>query len=141
MMRNVADVGKFFLVNFPVIPEQRGNLTFVEGRRHVPFRIERIYYLYDVPSGATRAGHAHRTLEQVLIAISGSFTVIVDDGERIEHFLLNRPQVGLYIGPMLWRVIENFSSNAVCLALASKPFEEADYYRSYETFKQALSKT
>jgi oxalate decarboxylase/phosphoglucose isomerase-like protein (cupin superfamily) len=140
-MRNVTGgVGKSFVFDLPVIPEQRGNLTFAEGRRHVPFAIERIYYLYDVPSGATRAGHAHKTLEQVLIAISGSFTVIVDDGARAEHFLLNRPHVGLYIGPMLWRVIENFSSNAVCLALASKPFEEVDYYRSYEAFKQAVGK-
>jgi hypothetical protein len=141
-MRNMTGgIGKSFLLDMPVIPEPRGNLIFIEARRHVPFAIERIYYLYDVPSGATRAGHAHKTLEQVLIAISGSFTVIIDDGARSEHFLLNRPHVGLYIGPMLWRVIENFSSNAVCLALASKPFEEADYYRSYEIFKQAVGKT
>jgi oxalate decarboxylase/phosphoglucose isomerase-like protein (cupin superfamily) len=140
MRKVTGGVGKFFLLELPIVPEQRGNLTFVEAWRHVPFAIERIYYLYDVPSGATRAGHAHKTLEQVLIAISGSFTVILDDAGRAEHFLLNRPHMGLYIGPMLWRVIENFSSNAVCLALASKPFEEADYYRSYEAFKQAVRK-
>jgi hypothetical protein len=140
MPKFIPGVGKSFLFELPVVPEQRGNLTFVEGRRHIPFAIERIYYLYDIPTGATRAGHAHKALEQVLIAISGSFTVTIDDGENSEDFLLNRPNAGLYIGPMLWRVIKNFSSNAICLALASKPFDEGDYYRSYDAFKQAVEK-
>jgi mannose-6-phosphate isomerase-like protein (cupin superfamily) len=133
--------GKVFTVQLPVVLDRRGNLTFIEEFRHVPFAIKRIYYLYDVPAGATRAGHSHKELEQVLIAISGSFTVVVDDGVEARSFYLNHPNEGLYIGPSLWRVIENFSSNAVCLALASMPFDEGDYYRSYEAFKRSLAKT
>src|ERR1700730_14866098 len=132
--------GKVFLLELPVVPDRRGNLTFIEESRHVPFDIKRVYYLYDVPAGAKRAGHAHKALEQVLIAISGSFTVIVDDGMEEKRFTLNRPNVGLHIGPSLWRLIDNFSSNGICLALASMPFDEADYYRSYEAFKQAIGK-
>ena len=130
--------GRAFTFKLPIIPDARGNLTFVEGRRHLPFSIERVYYLYDVPSGAVRGGHAHRALEQVLIALSGSFDVLVDNGQTRERYSLNRSHIGLYIGPLVWREIDNFSSNAVCLVLASMWFDESDYFRTYEGFLEAL---
>jgi hypothetical protein len=124
------------LLDLPIVDDRRGNLTFIEGRRHVPFDIRRVYWLYDVPGGESRAGHAHRTLEQMLVAASGSFDVVLSDGVATETFTLNRSYVGLYIAPMTWREIVNFSSCAVCLALASMPYDESDYYRDYEEFVQ-----
>jgi hypothetical protein len=124
------------LLDLPIVDDRRGNLTFIEGRRHVPFDIRRVYWLYDVPGGESRAGHAHRTLEQMLVAASGSFDVVLSDGVATETFTLNRSYVGLYIAPMTWREIVNFSSGAVCLALASMPYDESDYYRDYEEFVQ-----
>ena len=126
------------IVEFPIISNPRGNLTFVEGGQHIPFSIERVYYLYDVPGGSERAGHSHKKLQQVLIAMSGSFDVIVDNGKERTTFHLNRSYYGLYIGPMIWREIVNFSSGAVCLALASMPYTEEDYYRDYAQFLEAL---
>jgi hypothetical protein len=125
------------VIEFPVVQDQRGNLTFIEGGEHVPFEIKRVYYLYDVPGGATRAGHAHRELEQVLIAASGSFDVTVDDGTSRDTVTLNRSYFGLYVPNYIWREVVNFSSGAVCLVLASEHFEEADYFRSYDTFLDA----
>jgi hypothetical protein len=125
------------LLLFPKIQDPRGNLTFVEGGRHVPFDIKRVYYLYDVPGGESRAGHAHKALEQVLVAMSGSFDVTLDDGRARRKFHLNRSYFGLYIPSLVWREIDNFSSGAVCMALASAPFEEADYYRDYDVFAAA----
>lgn len=125
------------LIHLPRINDVRGNLTFIEGRHHVPFAIERVYYLYDVPGGASRAGHAHRELHQFLIAMSGSFDVVLDDGTQKYRYHLNRSYYGLYITPMVWREIDNFSSGSVCLVLASRPYEEADYYRDYPTFVEA----
>ena len=125
------------LINLPRIDDPRGNLTFIENDRHIPFEIKRVYYLYDVPGGSMRAGHAHKTLHQFLIAMSGSFDVTVDDGQQKMKFQLNRPYYGLYIPPMIWREIDNFSSGSVCLALASDFFDEADYYRQYPEFKKA----
>ena len=127
-------------IELPVISDRRGNLTFLEGGRHVPFDIKRIYYLYDVPGGAHRAGHAHKKLQQVLIAMSGSFDVTLDDGFSKTKFHLNRSYQGLYIPPMVWRDIDNFSSGAVCMAVASEFFDETDYYREYEAFLQAAVK-
>jgi hypothetical protein len=124
------------LLDLPIVDDRRGNLTFIEGRRHVPFDIRRVYWLYDVPGGESRAGHAHRTLEQMLVAASGSFDVVLSDGVATETFTLNRSYVGLYIAPMTWREIVNFSSGAVCLAFASMPYDESDYYRDYEEFVQ-----
>jgi hypothetical protein len=106
-----------------------------EGGRHVPFEIARVYYLYDVPSGSMRAGHAHKALRQLLIAVSGSFDVRLNDGAREETVTLNRPNRGLLVGPMLWREIDNFSSGAVCLVLASLPYDEADYFRDFAEFQ------
>jgi dTDP-4-dehydrorhamnose 3,5-epimerase-like enzyme len=126
------------IIELPIISDPRGNLSFIEGGRHVPFDIKRIYYLYDVPGGATRAGHAHKTLHQVLVAMSGSFNVTLDDGRERKEFRLNRSYYGLYIYPMVWREIDNFSSGSVCMALASDFYEEADYYRDYEEFLRVV---
>ena len=126
------------LIDLPRIGDPRGNLTFIENDRHIPFEIKRIYYLYDVPGGSLRAGHAHKTLHQFLIAMSGSFDVTVDDGEQKIKFHLNRSYYGLYLPPMTWREIDNFSSGSVCLALASDFFDETDYYRQYSEFKKAI---
>jgi hypothetical protein len=130
---------KWEMLHFPIVRDERGNLTFVEGHRHVPFDIARVYYLYDVPSGSERAGHAHRQLRQVIIAASGSFSVNLDDGHNQETITLNRSHMGLLMGPLVWRVINNFSSGAVCLVLASMVFDEADYIRDYGSFKSVVS--
>lgn len=126
------------LMEFPVIRDHRGNLTFIEGEEHVPFSFKRVYYLYDVPGGASRAGHAHRGLREVLVAISGSFDVVLSDHKRSARIHLNRSHHGIYIGPMVWRELDNFSSGSVCLALASEPFDEGDYYRERERYIEAL---
>ena len=123
-------------IDLPVVHDRRGNLTYIEGGRHIPFDIRRVYYLYDVPGGASRAGHGHRELEQVIVAMSGSFDVIVDDGRDRETFHLNRSYFGLYLPKMVWREVDNFSSGAVCLVMASTLYDEADYFRDYEEFRQ-----
>ena len=125
--------------DLPVVHAPEGNLTFVEGSRHVPFDIARIYYLYDVPGGATRGGHAHRSLEQVMIAMSGSFEVLLDDGREKKTVTLSRSYQGLYIGTMIWRELVNFSSGSVCMVLASDYYDEADYYRDYDDFLAAVA--
>jgi dTDP-4-dehydrorhamnose 3,5-epimerase-like enzyme len=126
------------LINLPKVTDPRGNLTFVEAGRHVPFDLKRVYYLYDVPGGAERGGHAHRRLEQLIIAMSGSFDVVLDDGRAKTTYHLNRSYFGLYIPPMIWRELENFSSGSVCVVLASTPYDEADYFRDYGTFLKAV---
>ncbi|MDP2270212.1 MAG: WxcM-like domain-containing protein [Archangium sp.] len=122
------------LIELPRINDPRGNLTFIEGTVHVPFDIKRVYYLYDVPGGESRGGHAHRELEQLIVAMSGSFDVIVDDGSARKTFTLNRSYVGLYMPTMVWRELVNFSSGAVCTVMASHRYDEADYYRDYDAF-------
>lgn len=122
------------LVDLPKISDPRGNLTFVEGGNHIPFDIKRAYYLYDVPGGAERGGHAHKDLHQLIIAMSGAFDIVLDDGRNKKRFHLNRSYFGLYVCPMIWREMDNFSSGAVCLVLASNFYDEDDYYRDYETF-------
>lgn len=124
-------------IDFPVIQDARGNLTFVEGAVHVDFHIARVFYLYDVPGGASRAGHALKTTEQVLIAMSGSFDVVVDDAQERRTITLNRSYYGLHLPPLIWRELENFSSGAVCLVLASKRYDADEYYREYGEFKAA----
>lgn len=121
-------------IDLPVIGDPRGNLCVIESSRQAPFDIARVYYLYDVPSQSVRAGHAHKTLHQLLIAVAGSFDVRLHDGVREERITLNRPNRALHIGPMLWRDIDNFSSGAVCLVLASAYYDEADYFREFEDF-------
>lgn len=122
------------LLQLPKVEDRRGNLTFIEANRHVPFAIERVYYLYDVPGGAERGGHAHKGLHQFLVAMSGSFDVKIDDGQRKATFHLNRSYSGLYLCPMIWREIDNFSSGAVCMVLASTFYDESDYLRDYDQF-------
>lgn len=127
-------IDKCSTLHLPRITDPRGNLTFVESSRHVPFAIQRVYYLYDVPGGAQRGGHAHKALHQLMIAMSGSFDVHLDDGHSKKTFHMNRSYYGLYICPMIWREIDNFSSGAVCMVLASNYYDEADYYREYKQF-------
>ncbi len=128
------------IIELPKISDPRGNLTFVEGKRHLPFELKRIFYLYDVPGGETRAGHALKACEQFLIAMSGSFDVLLDDGSAKGRYHLDRSYYGLYIPSMIWRELENFSSGSVCLALASEQYREEDYYRDYPGFLAAAEK-
>jgi hypothetical protein len=122
------------VIDLPRINDPRGNLTFIEGERHVPFEIRRVYYLYDVPGGAERGGHAHRDLHQLIIAMSGSFDVLLDDGSQTKRFHLNRSYTGLYVCPMIWRALDNFSSGSVSMVLASNLYDAGDYYRDYNEF-------
>jgi len=122
------------IIDLPRIHDPRGNLTFVESDRHIPFAIQRVYYLYDVPGGAERGGHAHKGLHQLIIAMSGSFDIHLDDGYAKKTVHMNRSYNGLYVCPMIWREIDNFSSGAVCMVLASNFYDELDYYRDYSQF-------
>ena len=126
------------MLDLPKISDPRGNLTFIESPQHIPFDIKRVYYLYDVPGGAERGGHAHKELQQLIIAMSGSFDIVLDDGVNKERIHLNRPYFGLYVNTMVWRELDNFSSGSVCMVLASIPYDESDYYRDYGEFTQAL---
>jgi WxcM-like, C-terminal len=126
------------IIQLPKITDARGNLTFVEGNRHIPFDIKRVYYLYDVPGGSERAGHAHHQLQQLFIAMSGSFDLHLDDGYTKQTYHMNRSYYGLYVGPMIWRDLDNFSSGAVCMVLASHYYDESDYYRDYQDFIKAV---
>jgi WxcM-like, C-terminal len=131
------DLSHCRVIDLPKISDPRGNLTFLEGDRHIPFQVKRVFYLYDVPGGAERAGHALKTCEQFLIAMSGSFDVVIYDGKEKQRIHLNRSYNGLYLPPMIWREMDNFSSGSVCLALASEPYNENGYYRDYRAFLQA----
>lgn len=127
------------ILELPKIHASRGNLTFIEGGNHVPFGIQRVYYLYDVPGGSDRGAHAHRNLQQLIVAMLGSFDVVLDDGRDIHRFHLNRSYIGLYVCPMMWRYLDNFSSGAVCMVLASSRYEEDDYIRDYQQFIAAAN--
>lgn len=128
------NLDKCQIFDLPRINDPRGNLTFVEANRHIPFDIRRVYYLYDVPGGAERGGHAHKVLHQLIIAMSGSFDIHLDDGYAKKTVHMNRSYYGLYVCPMIWREIDNFSSGAVCMVLASDYYDELDYYREYNEF-------
>lgn len=121
-------------IELPKITDHRGNLTFIESERHIPFKIKRVYYLYDVPGGTSRGGHGHKKLHQVIIALSGSFDITLDDGNEKKLINMNRSYVGLYIPPMMWRDLDNFSSGSVCMVLASEFYDEVDYFRDYNEF-------
>ncbi len=126
------------MIELPKITDPRGNLTFIEQGRHIPFDISRVYYLYDVPGGAERGGHAHKALHQLIVAMSGSFDVVLDDGRQQQRFHLNRSYYGLYVCPMIWRELDNFSTGAVGMVLASNFYDEDDYFRDYQQYSQAL---
>lgn len=128
------------IIDLPRVNDPRGNLTFVESGRHIPFEIRRVYYLYDVPGGAERGGHAHKALHQLIIAMSGSFDIHLDDGYSKKTVQMNRSFYGLYVCPMIWRQIVNFSSGAVCMVLASDYYDELDYYREYDEFSSDAMK-
>ena len=122
------------IIELPKRLDPRGNLTFIEGRRHVPFDIKRVFYLYDVPGGADRGGHALRNCHQFMIAMSGSFDVIVYDGKQNQRIHLNRSYYGLHLPPLIWREMDNFSSGSVCLVLASEFYDEKGYFREYPEY-------
>ena len=132
---SLSDCG---IVELPKIQDVRGNLSFIESGRHIPFEMKRVYYLYDVPGGADRGAHAHKSLHQFVVAMSGSFDVVLDDGKQQQRFHLNRSYNGLYICPMMWSYLDNFSSGAVCMVIASGFYDEADYYRDYDQFLKAV---
>jgi hypothetical protein len=128
------------LVDLRKISDPRGNLTPIESFLDVPFQIQRVYYLYDVPGGASRGGHAHRKLQQLIVAVSGSFDVTLYDGHQKVSFQLNRSYFGLLVAPMTWREIDNFSSASVCMVLASELYSEDDYYRDLKEFENDSKK-
>lgn len=122
------------LIDLPKITNNSGNLTFIETGRHLPFEYQRVFYIYDIPGGAWRGAHAHKKCHLFLIAIAGSFDVTLNDGRSAATFNLNRSHYGLYICPGIWEYLDNFSSGAVCLAFASEPYDESDYWRDYDQF-------
>jgi hypothetical protein len=123
------------LINLPKITDLRGNLSFIEGGKHIPFEIKRVYWIYDVPGGEIRGSHAYKTLHEFIIALSGSFDVVLTDGHREQKHSLNRSYYGLYVPNMIWRRLENFSTNSLCLILASDKYQEDDYIRDLNEFK------
>lgn len=130
----VRSINDCKIVQLPKITDPRGNLTFIENSNHIPFNIKRVYYLYDVPGGSDRGSHAHKKLHQFIVAMSGSFDVVLDDGRQKQRFHLNRSYYGLYVCPMMWRFLDNFSSGSVCMVLASELYSEEDYFRDYNDF-------
>ena len=132
----LATVDECRLIELPKVPDRRGNLSFIEAGRHIPFAIERVYWVYDVPGGGVRGRHAYRELQECFVALSGSFQVHLDDGRRKRVVTLNRGYHGLYVPKLIWRDLCEFSTNAVCLVLASAPFTETDYIRDFDTFSR-----
>jgi len=122
------------IIELPKIMDQRGNLSFIEQNKHIPFEIKRVYWIYDVPGGQIRGSHAYKTLQEFIVALSGSFDVVLHDGKNEKKYSLNRSYYGLYVPKLYWRRLENFSTNAVCLILASDFYDEKDYIRNFEEF-------
>ena len=137
-MKSISSVYDASLIQFPKILDPRGNLTFIEQQQHIPFNISRVYWIYDVPGGEQRGGHAFREQDEVIIALSGSFDVFLDDGTAQKIVNLNRAYHGLYVPKMLWRRMQNFSTNAVAYVLASCPYKAEDYVRDYDTYKSLM---
>lgn len=133
-MMNSSSVYDCTIIELDKHHHEKGNITVVENSATIPFEVKRSYYLYDVPGGESRGGHAHRELSQLIVAASGSFSVTLDDGKVKRTFLLNRPYQGLYVVPGIWRTLDDFSSGSVCLVLASHGYDEADYIRDYNDF-------
>jgi oxalate decarboxylase/phosphoglucose isomerase-like protein (cupin superfamily) len=123
------------LINLPKLLDTRGNLSFIEEDTHLPFKIRRVYWIYDVPGGEHRGGHAFRETEELIVALSGSFDVVLHDGEKEFRYLLNRSYYGIFVPKMMWRLMENFSTNSLALIVASTDYSEADYIRDFEEFK------
>ena len=121
-------------IDFPIIHEPRGNLSFIEGENHLPYKIERVYYLYDVPAGAVRGAHSHIKTTNTIVALAGSFDVVLDDGTEKKRYHLNRPHFGLKVPNGIWRELDNFSSCSVCMVLSSEKYDENDYIRDYDEF-------
>ena len=138
-MKNINNIN-FNIINLPKISDPNGNLTFIEAFNHIPFDIKRVFYMYDIPGGAYRGAHAHKELHQFIVAMSGSFDVELDNGDRKERFHLNRSYFGLYVPPMTWGFLDNFSSGVVCMVLASDKYDERDYIRDYDQFLMELNK-
>jgi len=134
MMTN--SINNCSVINLRKIENAKGNLTPVENAVDIPFSVERVYYLYDVPGGETRGGHAHKILEQFIVAVAGSFDVILDDGINRKTIKLNRSSYGLYVPKMIWREIVNFSTGAICLVLASEKYDEKEYIRNFDEFQK-----
>lgn len=128
------------IIQLPRINDPRGNLTFAEGEVHLPFPVKRVYWVYDVPGGENRGGHAHKECLEILVAVSGSFSVTLDDGNEKATYFLNHPYEGLLIGRNVWRTLDDFSSGSVCLVMASEVYVEEDYIREYGEFVKAVSK-
>jgi len=126
------------IINLPKIEDHRGNLSFVEELNHIPFEIKRVYWIYDVPGGEIRGGHAYKTLNEFIIALSGSFDIVLHDGKEEKKYSLNRSYYGLYVPKMYWRKLENFSTNSLCLILASNIFNPNDYIRDFSEFMETL---
>lgn len=135
----MASVRDCTIIRLPEFVDERGSLSFVEGGKHIPFDIARIYYLFDMPTGARRGAHAHREISQLMIPIKGSFDVVLDDGKETRRVRLNQPCEALLLCPMIWRDLENFSPDAVCLVLASGMYDEAEYFRDYHDFIGAIA--
>jgi len=133
-------MNKVRLIDLPKILDERGNLSFIEEFKHIPFKIERVYWIYDVPGGQVRGGHAFKKQQELIVALSGSFDVLVDNGKNKKIFTLNRSYFGLYIPEGLWRQMENFSTNSVALVLSSTMFDENDYIRNYEEYVKSILK-
>lgn len=124
------------VINFPKITDERGNLSFFESTSEIPFSIERAYWIYDVPGGEIRGGHAYKTLQEVVVALSGSFDVVLNDGSETIRYTLNRSYMGLYIPKMIWRHLENFSTNSLALIVSDKHYEAGEYIRDFEKYKK-----
>ena len=136
MVLNKTTIYDCPVMELPKIHNRAGNITALNAAENIPFDIERVYYLYDVPGGETRGGHAHKGLQQLLVAASGSFDILLDDGKNRKMVSLNRPYFGLYLVPGIWRELVNFSSGAICLVLTSQKYDETDYIRDYDAFKR-----
>jgi dTDP-4-dehydrorhamnose 3,5-epimerase-like enzyme len=126
------------IIDLPKIEDPRGNLSFIEAENHIPFAIKRTYLIYDVPGGQVRGGHAYKELEEFIVALSGSFDVVLDDGKEKKTFSLNRSYYGLYVPKIMWRSMKNFSTNALCMTLASTPYNYKDYIRDYDRFNKLI---
>ncbi len=134
----MSTIEECMILQLPTVHNRQGNLTPIHSGVDLPFDIRRVYYLYDVPGGSNRGGHAHKELQQLIVAVMGAFDVVLDDGHRRKTVHLDRAYYGLYIPSMIWREIENFSSGGICLVLASLPYDESDYFRDYEEFVRSV---